>query len=67
VTETPSIRQPLPPRLSSLPIRNRSATVRPAAAAGRFTVVVTKAFEVVPVQARRPARGLPKAVLMVSL
>jgi hypothetical protein len=63
----PSIRQPVPLTLSSLPILKRSAMVCPAAVAGRFTVVVTKAFDVVPVHARRPASGLLKLVLIVPL
>jgi hypothetical protein len=52
--------------LESLPIRNRSATVWPAAEAGRLTVVVTKPPEL-PVQACRPASGLLKLLEIVPL
>jgi hypothetical protein len=61
-----SIRQPLPATDESLPIRQRSTALWPAAAAGRLTVVVTKALPVLPLQACRPAIGLPNDVLIVA-
>ena len=62
----PSMRQPSADTESSLPIRQRSTMLWPAAAAGRLTVVVTKPSEK-PLHAWRPARGLPKSVSIVAL
>ena len=62
-----SIRQPACEMDVSLPIRKRSTTLWPTAAAGRFTVLVENAPEVVPVQAWRPASGLLKLLLIVPL
>jgi hypothetical protein len=64
---TESMRQPEPPTLTSLPIRQRSWTVWPAAAGGRVTVTVTKLLVVpsVPDQAWRPASGLPEPLMRV--
>jgi hypothetical protein len=66
VSETLSIRQPVPATDSSLPIRQRSTMLCPAAADGRLTVVVTKPPEE-PLQASLPASGLEKVVLIVAL
>jgi hypothetical protein len=66
VTLTLSIRHPFRETLKSLPIRNRSTTLWPAAAAGRLTVVVTNPAEL-PVQAWRSASGLPQHDEIVSL
>jgi hypothetical protein len=52
-----SIRQPGRPTELSLPIRQRRATVWPAAAGGRFTVVVTNPLEL-PLHASLPTSGL---------
>jgi hypothetical protein len=52
-----SIRQPVRPTELSLPIRQRKTTLCPAAAGGRFTVVVTKPLEF-PLHASRFASGL---------
>src|SRR6478736_8396871 len=60
-TTTLSILQPSTPVLVSLPMRQRSTIFCPAAAAGRFTVVVMKPAEF-PLHAWRPARGLLKPV-----
>jgi hypothetical protein len=65
VTLTPSIHQPPAETLSSLTIRQRSATLCPAAAAGSFTVVVTNPLELPP-QACRPAITLPEPSAMVA-
>jgi hypothetical protein len=65
-TTTLSILQPSTPVLVSLPMRQRSTTFCPAAAAGRFTVVVIKPAEF-PLHAWRPARGLLKPVLIVPV
>ena len=61
-----SMRQPWRPKLTSLPIRQRSTTLWPTEAAGRFTVVVMKPAET-PVHAIRPASGLPNARLIVPV
>ena len=61
-----SIRQPGLEKLESLPIRQRSTMLWPATAAGRLTVVVTKPPEL-PLQAWRPAIGLPNANEIVVL
>ena len=66
VTLTLSMRQPWFETLTSLPIRKRSTTLWPAAAAGRLTVVVTNPLEL-PVQACRPASGFAKVVEIVPL
>ena len=63
---TLSMRQPSSEKELSLPIRQRSTMLWPAAAAGRFTVVVTKPSEKL-LQAGRPASGLPKSVSIVTL
>src|SRR4026207_2473187 len=65
-TTIPSMRQPWNPTLVSLAIRQRSLTFCPAAAAGRFTVVVTKPPEW-PLHAIRPAIGLLKEVEIMAL
>jgi len=65
-TTTLSILQPSTPVLVSLPMRQRRTTLCPAAAAGRFTVVVMKPVEF-PLHAGRPARGLLKPVLIVPV
>src|SRR5690349_11310009 len=57
--EMVSTYQPFAPLLLSLPKRQRNRTGWPAAAAGRFTVVVMNPLEL-PLQACRPASGLPK-------
>jgi hypothetical protein len=62
-----SIRQPGFAMLESLPIRQRRTMLWPAVAAGRLTVVVTKPPAEMPLQAWRPAIGLPKAELIVAL
>ena len=67
VSETLSIRQPVPATDSSLPIRQRSTMLWPAAAGGRLTVVVTNAAREEPLQALLPASGLEKVVLIVAL
>jgi hypothetical protein len=61
-----SMRQPSLEMLLSLPIRKRSTTLWLAAAAGRFTVVVTNPLEL-PVQAWRPASGFWKSLEIVPL
>jgi hypothetical protein len=66
VTLTPSMRQPCTATLLSLPIRQRSTMLWPAAAAGRLTVVVTNPLEL-PLQAWRPASGLPNDDEIVAL
>jgi hypothetical protein len=66
VSETLSIRQPVPATEVSLPIRQRSTTLWPAAADGRLTVVVTKPLDV-PLHAFLPASGFSKLVLIVAL
>ena len=63
LTATVSTRHPVPATLASDAIRNRSRIGCPAAAAGRLTVVVTKAA-CVPVHACRPAIGLENEVLI---
>jgi hypothetical protein len=63
---TLSILQPACEILVSLPIRQRKTTLWPDMEPGRLTVVVTKPL-VAPVQAERPASGLPKLELIVSL
>src|SRR5450432_3313202 len=63
-TTMPSMRQPWIPTLVSLAMRQRSLTFCPAAAAGRFTVVVINPPEL-PLHAIRPAMGLPNAVEIV--
>ena len=60
---TVSILQPSPALLASLPIRHRNTLVCPC---GIPTHVVMKPPEL-PVQAWRPARGLPQQVLIVPL
>ena len=60
---TVSILQPSPALLASLPIRHRNTLVCPC---GMSTHVVMKPPEL-PVQAWRPARGLPQHVLIVPL
>jgi hypothetical protein len=60
------MRQPVPATEVSLPIRQRSTTLWPAAAGGRLTVVVTKPPDA-PLQAFLPASGLSKAVLITPL
>jgi hypothetical protein len=60
------MRQPAPATDESLPIRQRRTTLWSAAAGSRFTVVVTKPFEL-PLQASLPASGLAKLVLSVAL
>jgi hypothetical protein len=60
------MRQPSLAMLVSLPMRNRSTTLWPAAEAGRLTVVVTNPLEL-PVQACRPASGLLQQLEIVPL
>src|SRR6266404_3431633 len=64
IIATESIRQPCPAMLLSLPIRHRSIIVVPAW--GRFTPVLINSPEL-PVQACRPANGLPQQLLIVPL
>jgi hypothetical protein len=64
--EIVSMNQPTPLTLESLPRRHLKTMFCPLAEAGRLTVVVMNPPEF-PVQAWRPAMGLPKLTLMVPL
>src|SRR4051812_34357324 len=63
---TLSILQPTPAVLLSLPMRQRSTTFCPAAADGRFTVVVIKPADTPP-HAARPPSGFACVASMVAL
>jgi hypothetical protein len=58
--------QPEPAVLVSLPMRQRNTIFCPAAAGGKFTVVVIKPADVFP-HAERPARGLVNPVFTIAV
>jgi hypothetical protein len=58
--------QPWPTPLLSLPMRQRRTIFCPAAADGRFTVVVIKPADVLP-HAERPASGFINPVFTVAV
>jgi hypothetical protein len=62
-----STRQPGAPIPESLPRRQRSTTLWPAAAGGRIATEVMKPFCELPVQASRPDSGFPRPVWSVPL